>query len=107
MNGVHVAHHGEDHVGGGVECLVAVIQSLGSDMGNALHCTGDAGTGGVVLVQGPQHPGVDLPVGVVLDHADLLTDDALLLGNALVGEIGNGHKGQQDPQVFLKMLRGI
>ena len=86
---------------------MAVIQRVRSDFGNALHCTGNAGAGRMAMIHGPQHPGVDLPVGVVLDHADLLTDDALLLGNALVGEIGNGHKGQQDPQVFLKMLRGI
>ena len=90
MDRVHVAHHRQNHVGRGIKCLMAVIQRVRSDFGNALHCTGNAGAGRMAMIHGPQHPGVDLPVGVVLDHADLLTDDALLLGNTLIGEIENG-----------------
>ena len=54
----------------------------------------------MAMIQGLHHPGVELPVGVVLDHADLLADDALLLGHALLGEIGDGDEGQQDLQIF-------
>ena len=86
---------------------MAVVQRVRGDFGNALHCTGNAGAGRMAMIHGPQHPGVDLPVGVVLDHTDLLTDDALLLGNALVGEIGNGHEREQDPQILLKVLRAV
>ena len=104
MDGIHIPHHGKDHIGRGVKRLVAVVERLGGNMGNTLHRTGNAGAGSVVLIQRSEHPGVDLPVGVVLDHADLLTDDPLLLGNALIREIRNGHEGQQDPQILLEML---
>ena len=107
MDRVHIAHHRQNHVGGGVEGLVAVVQRLRRDMGDALHRAGDGGPGGALLVQGLHHPGVELPVRVVLDHADLLADDALLLGHALLGEIGDGDEGQQDLQVLLKVLRGV
>ena len=50
-----------------------------------LYRTGNGNPGGTVLIEGFHHPGVELPVGVVLDHADLLADDALLLGHALAG----------------------
>ena len=96
MDGVHVAHHGQDHVGRRIERLVAVIQRLRRDVGNALHRARDGGAGGAGPVQCLQHAGIDLPVGVVLDHADLLGDDALLLGDALLRKIGNGYEGQQD-----------
>ena len=107
MNGIHVAHHRQHHVGRGVERLVTVIQRLCRDVGDALHRSGNAGPGGAVPVQSPHHTDVDLPVGVVLHHADLLTDDALLLSHALLGEIGNGHKGQQNFKVFLKVVGGV
>jgi hypothetical protein len=74
---------------------VAVVEGLGRDVGDALHRAGNGGPGGVVAVQGLHHPGVELPVGVVLDHADLLADDALLLGHALRREVGRGDEGEQ------------
>ena len=104
MDRVHIAHHRQNHVGRGIKRLVAVIQRVRGDFGNALYRTCNAGAGRMAMIHGPQHPGVDLPVGVVLDHADLLTDDPLLLGNALIGEIRNRDKRQQDPQILLEML---
>ena len=37
-------------------------------------------------------------------HADLLIDDALLLADAFLGEIGSGYKLQQQPQAVFKVL---
>ena len=107
MDRIHVAHHCQNHVGGGVECLVAVVQRLRCDVGDTLHRPGDRGPGSALLVQGLHHPGVELPVGVVLDHADLLADDPTLLFHALPGEIGDGDEGEQGPKVLLKMLGGL
>ena len=107
MDRIHVAHHCQNHVRGGVECLVAVVQRLRCDVGDTLHRPGDRGPGSALLVQGLHHPGIELPVGVVLDHADLLADDALLLGHALLREIGDRDEGQQDLQILLKVLRGV
>ena len=86
---------------------MATVQGLGSDVGDALHGAGHGDTGGALPVQGLQHPLIDLPLRVVLDHADLLSNDALLLGHALVGEVRHRHKGQQLPQIFVKMLRAV
>ena len=60
-----------------------------------------------MLIQGAQQVDEHLPVGVVLDHADLLADDPTLLFHALPGEIGDGDEGEQGPKVLLKMLRGL
>ena len=45
---------------------------------------------------------IRLVVGVVLAHADLLGDNALLLGHALRGEPRHGYEGQQGAQILLK-----
>ena len=107
MPGIHITNHGQNHIGRRIERLMAVIQGFRRNMGNTLHRTGNAGTGRTSAVERLQHPGIDLPVGVVLDHTDLLSDDALLLGHALLREIGNRHKGQQDFQILLKVVGRI
>ena len=86
---------------------MAAVQGLGGDVGDALHGAGHGDTGGTLPVQGLQHPLIDLPLRVVLDHADLLSNNALLLGHALVGEVRHRHKGQQLPQILVKMLRAV
>ena len=48
--------------------------------------------------------GVDPPVRLVLDHADLLGDDALLLVHALLGEVGLGDKGEEDAEALIELL---
>ena len=58
VNGVHVSHYGQYHVGGGVERPVAVVQRLRRDAGDALHRAGDGNGGGRAAVQRPHHPGV-------------------------------------------------
>ena len=107
MDRIHVTHSGQNHVGGRVKRLVALIERLRGDMGNALHRAGNGGSGGAVLIQCLHHAGVDLPVGVILDHTDLLADDALLLGNTLIRKIGHRHEGEKDLQILLKMLRRV
>ena len=86
---------------------MATVQGLGSDVGDALHGAGHGNTGGTLPVQGLQHPLIDLPLRVVLDHADLLSNNALLLGHALVSEVRHRHKGQQLPQILVKVLRAV
>ena len=86
---------------------MAVVEGLRRDVGDALHGSGDGGPGGGDLIESPEQPGVNLPVGVVLDHADFLADDALLLVHALLGEVGDGDEGQQNLQIFVKVVRGV
>ena len=105
--GADIPHHGEDHVGGGVEGLVAVVEGLGGDLGDALHRPGDGDAAGVADVEGLEELLVDLPVGVILHHADLLGDDAPLLVHAFLGEVGDGDKAEEDLQVLLKVLRAV
>ena len=76
-------------------------------MGDAFHRTGNGSPGRADAVEGLHHPGVDLPVRVILNHPDLLADDALLLGHALLGKIRNGDEGEQDLQILGKVRRGI
>ena len=86
---------------------MAVVQGLGGDLADALHGPGHGLADGAVTVQGLHHLAIDLPLGIVLDHADLLGDDALLLLHALVGEVGDGHEGQQNPEIVVKMLGAV
>ena len=86
---------------------MALVEGFRRDLGDALHRSGNGGPGGGDLVEGPEHPDVNLPVGVVLDHPDLLADDTLFLGHALLGEPGDGDEGQQNLQVLIEMVRGI
>lgn len=58
----------------------------------------------MLLIERAEQVEVHLPVGVIVIHADLLSDDALFLGNRSLGEIGLGDKLQQDAQALLKMV---
>ena len=60
-----------------------------------------------MLVQSGHQVGKYLPVRVILDHADLLADDAPLLVHTLLGKPGLGDKGEEDAQIFLKLLGGF
>ena len=86
---------------------MAVVQGLGGDAGNGLHRPGHAQADGVVLIQPLHQVGEHLPVRVVLDHADLLADDPLLLVHALLGEVGDGDEGEEGLQVLLKLLGAL
>ena len=97
----------QHHVGRVIERLVAGVQSLLRDVGDGFHRAGHAGADGVMLIQGAQQIDEHRPVGVVLDHADLLADDPPLLLHALPGEIGDRDEGEQGPQIFLEMLGGL
>ena len=81
---------------------MAVIKGVGAYLRDALDAACHLIADGVVLIQHTHEPVVDDIAGVVLDHAYLLPDDALLLLHGLVGEVGGGHELQQHTQVFLK-----
>ena len=83
---------------------MAVIQGLRGNVRNAFHGTGNGRPGGGGAVQRLHHADIDLPVGIVLDHADLLCNDTLLLADALLREPGDGHKGQQNLQILHEMV---
>ena len=104
---IHVADDAQHHVRRVVEGSVAGVEGLGRDLGNALHRAGDGDVCGALFVQTAQQVRIDAPVGRVLGHADLLGDDAALFVDALLSKIGNRDKGEQDAQVFLKMLGAV
>ena len=79
-------------------------RGLSGDVGDGLRRARHRHPHRVLLVEGLHQIHKDHPVRVVLDHADLLTDDPLLLVHALLGEIGNGDEGEQDAQVLLEFL---
>ena len=85
---------------------MAIVEGLGGNVGDALHTACDGGTGGAIYIQRLHQALVALPLGVILDHADLLPDDALLLFHRLLGEVGNGHEGEKDLQILIELLRG-
>ena len=86
---------------------MAVVQRLCRDLADALHRAGHGGAGGAGVVQRLHQPLVHLPFRIVLDHVDLLGNDALLLLHALLGEVGHGHEGQQNLQILVEFLRGV
>ena len=83
---------------------MAVVQGLVRDLRNALHRPGHPVPDGVVVIEHGEQVVVNADARVVLAHADLLGDDALLLLYRLRREIGGGDKVQQHTQVFLKAL---
>lgn len=91
----------------GVERLVAGVEGIGGDVGDGLLGAGDGHPDGVVVKQALHQAVEHLVLRVVLHHADLLSDDALLLVHALLGEVGDGHKGQEDFQVIIELLRAL
>ena len=56
----------------------------------------------MLAVERPEQAAVDLPARGVLDHADLLPDDAALFRNVSLGKIGRKHEFQQDFEIFLE-----
>ena len=102
-----VAHDAKHHVFRVVERLVAGVERLGSDFRNALDRTGDGDARGGGAVQALEQPFIDLPVGRIFDHADLLSDDAALLLHAFVRKVRDGNEGEQEAEVFLKMLGAV
>ena len=74
-------------------------------MGDTLFRTQNGGVNGVDAVHS-LHQQVEKPAVWVIDiHIDLLADDALFLGNTLLGKIRGGDKFQQKLQIFPEILR--
>ena len=92
---IHIAHHTQHHIGGGVECLVAVEQILHSDLRDGFHGTCYRRADGGVLVQNFHQTDINLEVGAVVIHADFLSDDAALLFHGFLREVGRGYEVQQ------------
>ena len=88
-----------------VKDAVAVVERFGCDLRDALHGTGDVLADGVVVVERAQKLEISGIAGAVLAHADLLTDDALLLGDALLGIVRRGNVGEQQPEIFHEVFR--
>jgi len=105
--GIDVANNAQRHIGRTVERVVAVVQCFRRDARDALDRAGDGHARGRRAVQAGKEPFVDLPVRRILDHADLLTDDATFLFHAFVRKVRNGDKREQDAQVFFKMLGAV
>ena len=103
---VHIPHADQDHVGGRIERLVAVVEGLGGDLPDALQGAHHRHAGRAVLIQPLHQVGVHPPIRIVLRLLDFLGNDALLPVHALLGEIGRGHKPQQDAEIFIEIGRG-
>ena len=84
-----------------------VIERLGCDGADALLTAGHGDADRAVRVQAAHQVFVHLPVRAVLDHADLLGDDAPLLLHRLLGEVGHADEAQQRFQVFREMLGAV
>ena len=58
----------------------------------------------MAVVQALEQAGDEPPVRAVIVHFDLLPDDALFLGDSLLGKIGVGHHAQQHIQTLVQLL---
>ena len=58
----------------------------------------------MIVIHGLQQIEQHSPGGIILDHADLLTDNALFLVHACLGKVRLLYKGQQDTQGFLVVI---
>ena len=101
-----IARCGQHHISRCIERLAAVIEHLRGDLSNALAGARDVAADGVAVVQALTQAGDQPPVGAVVVHLDLLPDDALLLGDGLLGEVGVPHHPQQHIEAFVQLLRG-
>ena len=97
---------GQHHVVRGIKGPAAVVEHLRGDLGNAFHRARNVAADGVAVIQALEQAGDEPPVRAVVVHFDLLPDDALLLGNGLLGEVGVGHHAQQHIQAFVQLLGG-
>ena len=86
---------------------MAGVEGVGGDVGDGLPAARHREADGMVLVQAGEQVDEDLPLRVVLDHLDLLADDALLLLHALGGEPGDRDKGEEGLQILLKLLGAL
>ena len=101
-----VAGSSQHHIARGIKGLAAVVQHGGRDLGNALHRARDVAADGVAVVQTLEQAGDEPPVRAVVVHFDFLSDDALLLGDGLLGKIGVPYHAQQHVQAFVQLLGG-
>ena len=101
-----VAGRSQHHIARGIKGLAAVVQHGGRDLGNAFHRARDVAADGVAVVQALEQAGDEPPVRAVIVHFDFLPDDALLLGDGLLGKVGVAYHAQQHVQAFVQLLGG-
>ena len=104
--GVDVPGDGQHHVPGIIKSVVAAVQQLVSDVGNAFLRACNVGFHRQVVVQPAQQPEKHLPAGIVVIHGDFLADDALLLLHRLRCKVRGGDKVQQDVQRLVNIVAG-
>ncbi len=102
---LHLAAYAEHHVAQIVEGIVAFIKQVGRDLGNRLDRSGDLGTHIVLLIHGAQCLIIQTCIRVVLVHADLLCDDALLFSDGLGREIRMRDKVEQNLKRRIEIVR--
>ena len=97
-----VARNGKHHVAGAVERIGAGVQQFGCQLGNALGGAGDIVPDGMAFIQAAEQCGQQPPIRAVVIHFDFLPDDALLLGDGLLGKPGMTDHVEQNIQVFIR-----
>ena len=86
---------------------MAAVQGLRGDERDGFHRARHAVPDGMVVVKAAHELVIDDVVRVVVAHADLLADDALLLRHGLVGEVRRTHEAQQHAQVVVELVGGL
>ena len=99
-----VAGSRQHHIARCIEGFAAVVKHLRRDLSNALHRARDIAADGMLVVQALEQAGDEPPVRAVIVHFDLLPDDALLLGDGLLGKVRMSHHAQQHIQAFVQLL---
>ena len=101
-----VARCGQHHIARGIESPAAIVEHPGGYLGNALHRARNVAADGMAVVQALTQAGDEPPVRAVIVHFDLLPDDALLLGDGLLGEVGASHHAQQHVEALVQLFCG-
>ena len=97
---IHIAHYAEHHISRVIKGPVAGVQGVGSDLGNGFHRSQNRLPDRMAVVEATQQILIYLPVRVVIVHADLLSDNALLLMDALGSKVGRRDEAEQHPQML-------
>ena len=104
---LHIAHTYQHHIAWDIEGPVAVVEHLGGDGADTLHRSRHRHPNRALPVEALHEAGIYLPLRVILRHADLLGNDALLLGHALLSKPGDGYEAEQNAEIVVKVFRGF
>ena len=87
-----------------IEGPVTLVKIIRRDLGNALHRAGNVNFHRVSVVKRIEQVEHHAPLRVIVIHADLLADDALLLAHRLLREIRFLHEIEQDLQRLIETV---